>query len=255
MSLLVWNVRGLPCLARRRDARRQLKKHFVGLVETRVRPGNLATVSKILPRRLGCVRELLILLPGKNMGYLESNHLGPSCSAQCITTECVNIGEGYNLSCVWIKLPNREATVMGGPEAEQLRNRVVIGDFNTVRFTNDKVGGRALPGSRQEEFHQCIDRVGLTDICAVGKTWSWNNHTVGSMRIAGRLDRALCNQQWVSLLPHAKVESLSPGTCDHAVLRINLSRPLDGGQKPFRHFLFLFSWPGYWDVVPEASGG
>ncbi|KAK1261719.1 hypothetical protein QJS04_geneDACA011582 [Acorus gramineus] len=63
---------------------------------------------------------------------------------------------------------------------------LVGGDFNEVRFTNEKMGGRALQTGRLTRFNSCIEQCSLFDIHTAGNSLSWNNRQAN--RIACRLD-------------------------------------------------------------------
>ena len=45
---------------------------------------------------------------------------------------------------------------------------IVLRDFNTVRYTNEKVGGRQLSESQLQSFNDYIDTAALFDMKSVG---------------------------------------------------------------------------------------
>ena len=52
---------------------------------------------------------------------------------------------------------------------------IVMGDFNTVRFTDEKLGGKLLSINQLKEFNDCLDYCSLTDMKSTGNYWSWHN--------------------------------------------------------------------------------
>ena len=71
---------------------------------------------------------------------------------------------------------------------------LVAGDFNTARFTTEKVGGKTLKLGQLSSFNDCLSQCNLSDLRSMGGTWSWNNKRTGGRRIAGRLDKM--SLQW-----------------------------------------------------------
>ena len=64
---------------------------------------------------------------------------------------------------------------------------LLAGDFNTARFSNEKVGGQQLSFSKLRSFNDFISNCALSDLRSVGSTWSWNNKNPDAGRIAVRL--------------------------------------------------------------------
>ena len=69
----------------------------------------------------------------------------------------------------------------------------VMGDFNTARYTDEKMGGKPLSFIKLSPFNDCIAECQLLEVIHVGSKWSWHKNTVGPRRIVGRLERVLCN--------------------------------------------------------------
>ena len=100
---------------------------------------------------------------------------------------------------------------------------LLAGDFNTARFTSEKVGGKTLSFSQLSPFNDFMSKAALSNIRSVGSIWSWNNKNLDTNRIAGRLDRVLCNVHWLDAFPMAYYEYLSHSTSDHSPMRVYLS--------------------------------
>ncbi|KAK1321249.1 hypothetical protein QJS10_CPA03g00837 [Acorus calamus] len=79
----------------------------------------------------------------------------------------------------------------------------VGGDFNEVRNSHEKVGGRPPNVKRLKHFNDCIDSCRLMEVHSSGNTLSWSNRQ--DTRIMGRLDRILANNAWLLLHPEATV--------------------------------------------------
>jgi hypothetical protein len=57
-------------------------------------------------------------------------------------------------------------------------------------------------------FRDALDDCELQDIGFVGPNFTWCNKREGSAMVQERLDRVVCNFQWVNLFPRAKVSHL-----------------------------------------------
>ena len=70
---------------------------------------------------------------------------------------------------------------------------LVTGDYNTSRFTDEKVGGRTLFFQQLSAFNDFISACSLFDLKFVRSKWSWNIKSTNGRRITGGLERTLCN--------------------------------------------------------------
>ena len=110
----------------------------------------------------------------------------------------------------------------------------MLGDFNSARYTYEKVGGNQLSFTHLALFHNYIDHCSLSDIRSIGNKWSWHNNSIGINRILGRLDRVLCNQSWIALLSYSFNKYHSLASSDHAPITLHLLTVQDAGPKPSR---------------------
>jgi len=130
--------------------------------------------------------------------------------------------------------------------------RLLAGDFNTARFTDEKVGGKALSFQQLGPINDFITSCSLSDLRSVGSPWSWNNKSLDSGRIAVRLDRALCNTQWLATLPMSYYEYLPHSTGDHSPMQIHLIKRAGSGFIPFKFFNFWQTAEGFNSVPKET---
>jgi len=113
---------------------------------------------------------------------------------------------------------------------------IVMGDFITVRFTQEKLGGRQQGIHQLQDFNDCIAHCSFIIMKCTGNFWSWHNKAIGQRRIIGRLDRILCNDIWMATIPHSSYEYLSKSTSDHSPVLLHLHQQVPAGPKPFRFF-------------------
>ena len=131
----------------------------------------------------------------------------------------------------------------------------VLGDFNTTRFVNEKIGGNMMYDIAMTDFHQCLFNLELADMPFVGPIFTWINRREGANFIARKLDRCLQNECCLDVFPNGMTEVLQPGVSDHYPLVTNLNfRPDSGHSKlyPFKFFNFWAYYPAFLELVKDA---
>ena len=132
---------------------------------------------------------------------------------------------------------------------------IVLGDFNTTRFVNEKIGGNLVYDTAMADFHECLFNLELADIPFVGPIFTWMNRREGANFIARKLDRCLQNECCLDVFPNMMTEVLQPGLSDHCPMVTNLNfRPDSGRSKkfPFKFFNFWADHPAFLELVKEA---
>lgn len=99
---------------------------------------------------------------------------------------------------------------------------LVIGDFNAYLTAFDKSGGANLNLSSMQRFQECLLNCGLSDMGFKGPPFTWEGRGVKE-----RLDRGVCNPQWLLQFPESSILHLPQLKSDGL------------GSRPFR---FLASW-------------
>lgn len=124
---------------------------------------------------------------------------------------------------------------------------IALRDFSSVRFMEEKIGGRPLYLLKLQPFNYCFASCGLSDLRCVSCTRSWSNRYVASCHIAARLDRVLCNFDWLDCMPHSYYGYFPLSTSDHSAIscgwmqRLSPSRNLLDSSTTgcFYHILVL----------------
>ncbi|XP_077253652.1 uncharacterized protein LOC143892704 [Tasmannia lanceolata] len=71
---------------------------------------------------------------------------------------------------------------------------IALGDFNVIRFSDERWGGRDPIQADIQDFNCCIDTLSLTDVRSIWHFLTWNNNSrMGNLKLR-RLDRALVNE-------------------------------------------------------------
>jgi len=154
MTIFVWNIRGFNKKGRKSDVQdhiHKLSSSIVALVETKVKLSKVDRLSGCVPRNWTSCNNFALSAKGRIWVAWDPDVW--SCfphaiSEQQITLFVKNKGglEGY-LTVVYVI--NTHVERMGlWRELKELNFTIhpwlLTGDFNTTRFTNEKVGGKQL---------------------------------------------------------------------------------------------------------------
>ncbi|KAL8477025.1 hypothetical protein ACS0TY_029364 [Phlomoides rotata] len=132
------------------------------------------------------------------------------------------------------------------PEKEQLweainivveqyndRKLCVVGDFNSIREVNERVGRREEVNHRDINlFEDFISLSGLIELPLRGRRYTWYRPD-GTCK--SKLDRMLANVDWLSWRPDLKLKGLGRSVSDHCPL-ILVHSITDWAPKPFNFF-------------------
>ena len=128
----------------------------------------------------------------------------------------------------------------------------VAGDFNVVRFSDEKIGGIDLSYNQLREFNECMDLCSLADIRSTGGIWTWNNKGIGPVRMLP--DRVICNTEWIDMLPHFCYKYLNHSTSDHSPMILRLDEQPKSLPKIFRYYNFWADSNGFEQLVKDNWG-
>lgn len=123
---------------------------------------------------------------------------------------------------------------------------LLLGDFNQVLRRSEKRGGGPLRAQNTHQFAHMISVYALLDLGFSGPAFTWDNMRQGCCNIKERLDRALCNHDWVQLFSAATVQHLPCTRSDHVPLL--LSSP---ASSPLRHLPDLCRLSAAWFDQPS----
>ncbi|CAL1358518.1 unnamed protein product [Linum trigynum] len=113
---------------------------------------------------------------------------------------------------------------------------LLVGDFNSICSASDRQGGAGFNSQRTTHFNECISDCNLIDVGFTGPRFTWTNG-----RLSQRLDRALCNRDWLDCFPETSNTHLPRVRSDHrpVLVRSSMDQPSPRKKRPFR---FLAAW-------------
>ena len=129
---------------------------------------------------------------------------------------------------------------------------LLLGDFNGVRFMNEKVGDDINWPPYMADFNACCNEALLEDLRATGFHLTWDNRSSGERFLARKLDRALVNTAWLSAFPLAEASFLPPRSSDHCSIIVNLGVELYRRKITFKFFNFWITHADFDRLVTEV---
>ncbi|KAL9688157.1 hypothetical protein QQ045_032572 [Rhodiola kirilowii] len=114
------------------------------------------------------------------------------------------------------------------------------GDFNCIKSQEEKLNGARVRESDTKELSEFLEVSGLRDISFSGSLFTWSDKHHQGSRIWCKLDRIICNEEFISNFPNAHGVFAEPGISDHspAIYRVAVRSPM---RKWFR---FQSFWTG-----------
>ena len=123
--------------------------------------------------------------------------------------------------------------------SESMNPWCVLGDFNVITSTSEKLGGRDYNINKSLEFISIIEACGLVDMGYYGQNYTWCNHRRDGARIWKRLDRGMTNDKWIDIMPHSSITHLPSIGSDHSPLLMEIG---DIQSNIIKYFRFLNCW-------------
>ncbi|CAL1404640.1 unnamed protein product [Linum trigynum] len=120
---------------------------------------------------------------------------------------------------------------------QNMRNPwLLVGDFNSICNPSERQGGAGFNAQRTSHFNACINDCSLIDVGYTGPRFTWTNG-----RLLQRLDRALCNRDWIDHFPDTLNTHLPRIRSDHRpiLIRSSIVNRTPNKERPFR---FLAAW-------------
>lgn len=125
---------------------------------------------------------------------------------------------------------------------------LLMGDFNSTLFLEDRSTGVQIANSDQDEFLSCATMLGLQDAYSKGCHFTWTNGTHWA-----KLDRVLLNPSWNAVKLDCQVDFLQYNTLsDDTPIVISLSKQELTRNKPFRFLNMWMEHPNFQNMVRET---
>ena len=252
LNLAIWNVRGLNKRDHQlavKDIIAEFRLHFIGLLETRVRINNCASIqSFFMPHwkwfmDYGNIGNRIWIAWDYNYTDVDIIEVGNQFIHCRVTIralqEYVDITIVYGATEVsdrrelWASLESLAFQCINIPW-------LVGGDFNAVRDLSEVCGTSGDIRVAMEEFNTCLQNTALLPLLMQGEWYTWHNRSASPRNLWKRLDRMLTNDTWTLRFPSVFYQCLTPRTSDHSPMVVNGdNQQRFGGMFRFDNFLTL----------------
>ncbi|KAI9084926.1 hypothetical protein K1719_033099 [Acacia pycnantha] len=132
-----------------------------------------------------------------------------------------------------------------------------IGDYNEIRSSLEQKGGGRVSEARCGRFNEWIQRCNLIDVEAKGPFFTWKGPKwEGLDRVYKKLDRCLCNVNWLEKFESAEARILPRVFSDHHPIFINLME--ESQSNRVRNFRFQLMWQmheGFNEFIQQSWRG
>lgn len=120
---------------------------------------------------------------------------------------------------------------------------MVIGDFNSVLYTYERMGGEHVHWRETEPLAKCLTNSRLIDLKSKGCYYTWVRRGESGDRKCSKIDRVVFNMEWLSLVPDCTTNFLQPVVSDHYPILIEW----DSAKRR----VFPFRYNNRWSLLPS----
>ncbi|KAJ9536731.1 hypothetical protein OSB04_un000116 [Centaurea solstitialis] len=132
---------------------------------------------------------------------------------------------------------------------------VILGDFNSLLFPHDALGGVSRRNPDMMDFFLCLEDIEVFDVRFSGIHYTWCQKPKEEAGLRRKLDRILANTEFTSLCSDATASFLPRGLSDHSPGILSFT---DGSRKRkygFRFDNFLVKDPKFVEIVKQSWNG
>ncbi|XP_074315324.1 uncharacterized protein LOC141651516 [Silene latifolia] len=255
------NIRGFNDPIKQQEVRGYLSRNKVevfGLLETRVKQNNFATIIRTFPSYSVLNNythhyngRIWVFLDNRRVTWISSSGHDQLIHLELlhhISNKTVHVSFVYGSNDathrerLWHELRGLKPKVT---------NWILMGDWNIVRAMEERIGPNPPSITEILAFNQSLLDCQLEDLHSFGCEFTWTNKRDTTTIIWSRLDRVISNSLWMGHFPNTQVNVLPSGISDHSPLLVSIH---DHYQQK-RRFSYLNCWEDHKDygkVVKEA---
>ncbi|CAK8578896.1 unnamed protein product [Lathyrus sativus] len=226
--IISWNIRGLNKVGKVRDISSRLQKLTPAisvLIETRVKVKNAS-----------CIRQKLRLKDN------YSNHENGRIWIHWMTTIYAQ-NQLQRRKELWRDIEKINAQ-QNGPW-------ILVGDYNNVMKTEDKIGGNDVTEHEYIDLIEMMSKTGLYEKDSGGDYFTWSNKQ-GDNSIYSRIDHVLCNVEWLQQNGNTKLMNMNPNISDHAMLVLHDNIEVQQPSKGFRFINCCADLDNFQEVIKNS---
>lgn len=96
---------------------------------------------------------------------------------------------------------------------------LVLGDFNNVFHSDDRIGGTPVTLAEVCEFQDCLEIYKLEKMASNRSIYTWNDKGTTS-RVFSKIDWLFVNGEWADKMPECRTTFLNEGVSDHSPMHM-----------------------------------
>ncbi|XP_060210556.1 uncharacterized protein LOC132637493 [Lycium barbarum] len=128
---------------------------------------------------------------------------------------------------------------------------LVGGDFNVISTEEEKLGGLPILYNEVADFNHCLSNCSLQNLGYIGSIYTWWNGRVEEACIFKRLDKMVCNDKLLDVMPTMKVTHLIKKGSNHSPLELEFSTTTMVIIKPFKFLILLVQHESFQEVIKK----
>jgi hypothetical protein len=244
----VWNVRGLNKVSNQKQVSDLISSNGVsvcGVLETHLFKNNLNKACKSVFGNWRWISNFDVSKGGTriivgwdpasvNVMVIHQDYQVIHCFI-----EPVNGGEGFFCSFIYAyhrMVPRRDLWAQLDVHKQSVGDRpwVLMGDFNTTLSNSESSSGSSKITKSMLDFRDCVNNLEVSDVCMSGLQFTWNKNPGRYDGLLRKLDRVMCNLEFMAKFPTANAVFLPFGLSDHSPALLHLPELEKAKPKPFK---------------------
>jgi hypothetical protein len=129
---------------------------------------------------------------------------------------------------------------------------IILGDFNAILKTSNRIGGDTSWYGHHDDFGNCIQDSELIEVPYTGMNFTWHNGQQGEYAIMKKLDWIFSNQSFLSNWPTSHSIFFPRDYSDHSSMLLEFSSPEQRPPTPFKFLNFWADRSDFLDLVRNA---
>ena len=249
-SIASWNIRGLNWPNKQEDVNIFLhanKIGLVGLLETKIKEHNVQKVANKMFHNWEWIHNFSLNPKGRIWLAWRPNayqtHLVHKTD-QLIHCKVTQLSTKKNFYLSMIYGMNQESQrVHLWKDLQDIAHQMdeawcLMGDFNTLRFKDDRIGGNEVQEGELRELANLLETCEIHELKSTGAYFSWTNRTIWS-----RIDHVFLNDLWYDVFDYTHSSYLANSLSDHTP--IILQFPSSPKARP--NFQYCDMWSKHKD--------
>ncbi|XP_033513491.1 uncharacterized protein [Nicotiana tomentosiformis] len=129
---------------------------------------------------------------------------------------------------------------------------IILGDFNAILSTEDKVNGLPVHVNETIDFQTCVTDIVLGQVNRKGWQYSWCNKRDGDDWIYSHIDWVFGNDKWFQDYGNLEAVYYNPECSDHTPIVIRIVIPRQRLKRPIRPLNVLLKHDSFKEAVKHC---